>query len=151
MMKRWVWGLAFAVLLVAGPARADDVTAGIAKPAELEVKNAWSRALPPVASTGAVYLTLVNRGAFPRRLLSASSPVAERVEIHSHAMSSDGMVKMRKVEAVEVSARAPVIFKPHGLHVMLIGLKQPLVADKRFSLTLRFERGEVLETQFEVR
>ena len=32
-------------------------------------------------------------------------------------------MKMRQVESVDVPAGGEVLFKPHGLHVMLFGLK----------------------------
>jgi hypothetical protein len=51
------------------------------------------------------------------------------------------MMKMHKVDAVEVPAGQAVGFASGGLHVMLIGLKAPLVEGNTFPLTLHFEHA----------
>jgi len=51
------------------------------------------------------------------------------------------VMKMRRVDAVEVPAGQTVAFAPGGLHVMLIGLKEPLITGKTFPLTLNFEQA----------
>jgi copper(I)-binding protein len=51
---------------------------------------------------------------------------------------------MRQVAAVEIPARGEARLAPGGLHIMLIGLSEPLREDAGFPLTLVFERaGEV--------
>lgn len=110
---------------------------------DILIDRPWSRAMPPVATTGATYFHIVNTSAAPDRLLSTASPVAERVELHMHE-HVDGVMKMRHVDAVDLPAHGEAVFEPGGLHVMLIGLRQPLVEGEHFPLTLGFERaGEV--------
>ena len=43
---------------------------------------AWSRATPPTAKVGAVYLTLRNPGSVTDNLVDGQTPVANRVKIH---------------------------------------------------------------------
>jgi copper(I)-binding protein len=57
---------------------------------------------------------------------------------------------MREVEAIDIAAQATVELKPGGLHVMLIGLKQPLHESNRFPLTLTFERAGSVELEVQV-
>lgn len=106
----------------------------------LVVEQPWARPSVGAGRTGAAYLTLHNRGERADRLVGASSPVAQAVELHSHTMEGDVM-RMRAVPAVEVAPGEPVVFGPGGLHVMLIGLTRPLAEGERFPLTLRFEHG----------
>lgn len=129
--------LGAAALLAALPAAAQEFRAG-----GLVIDRPWSRAAGANA-TGAGFLSIRNTSATPDRLLSASSPVARRVELHT--MSMDGAVmRMRPVEDIPVPAGGAVQLAPGGLHLMLIGLTQPLVQGGRAPLTLRFERaGEV--------
>jgi len=128
-----VWACA---MTLAGSAVADE-----APSARLTVMDAWSRATP--ARTGVAYLTVFNHGSAMHRLLGAETPVAERAELHTHTMR-DGVMRMRRIEAVEVHPGEPAVFAPGGNHVMLIGLKEPLKQGDRFSLTLRFEQaGEI--------
>ncbi|MDX1513533.1 MAG: copper chaperone PCu(A)C [Gammaproteobacteria bacterium] len=137
-MKRLIAGLA-ALLLVPFAGLAQHVAGG-----PVHVMSPWTRALPPVSENGAVYLTLRSHGGVPDRLTGASSPMAKRVEIHSHAMEG-GMMVMRPVESVEIPPDEYVKFEPGGNHLMLIGLEQPLVEGDQFPLTLEFERGSPLE------
>ena len=116
---------------------------------DLSIHAPWSRALPAVAPNGAAYFRIENHGREADRIVSAASAIADRVELHTHEMDG-GVMKMRHVHSVEVPAHGAVPFKPGGLHVMLIGLRQPLVADESFPLTLVFEKAGSVEVTVEV-
>ena len=123
--------------------------AGGARLGDLHVTNAWSRALPPIASTGAAYFTIDNRGSQPERLMGVMTPIARRAEIHEHA-HADGVMRMQRVESVVIAPGAAVSFAPGKHHVMLFDLQQPLVAGVRYPLTLQFERAGELEVAVEI-
>lgn len=125
-------------------------SAGEHAPGGISIAGPWSFELPPVAPNGAAYFRIENRGQASDRLVSAHSPVADRAEIHAHEMDG-GMMTMRQVHAVEVPARGEVAFEPGGLHVMLLGLKKPLVAGERFPLALGFEKAGTIEVPVEIR
>ena len=55
------------------------------------------------------------------------------------------MMKMRRVETVELAPGEPLVLAPGGLHVMMMGLEEPLVDGKSFPLTLNFERAGTVE------
>lgn len=114
--------------------------------AEVSVSNPFSRASAPQAKAGAAFLTL-NIDAGTDKLVSASSPVADKAELHAHLMEG-GVARMRPVEGgIPVTAGMPTELKPGGLHIMLIGLKAPLKQGDSFPLTLKFEKaGEVSVT-----
>ena len=52
---------------------------------------------------------------------------------------------------VEIAPGKTVKFAPGGLHVMLIGLKQPLKNGDHFPLTLHFQKSGEAQLQVEVR
>jgi copper(I)-binding protein len=115
-------------------------TAALAQTNQLEVSNAWARATPAKAENGAAYVTILSPT--PDRLLSASSPVAKKAELHTMEMA--GMVmKMRPSGGLDIPAGQPVALKPGGEHIMLIGLQQPLHEGQSFTLTLNFEKAGV--------
>ncbi|MBR0645526.1 copper chaperone PCu(A)C [Plastoroseomonas hellenica] len=132
-----------AALLAALPAAAQDRRAG-----DLVIERPWSRAAGANA-TGGGFLTIRNTGAAPDRLLSASSPIARRVELHTMSMDG-GVMRMRPVETIPVPAGGTVQLAPGGLHIMMIGLTQPLVQGGRAPLTLRFERGGEVQVELVV-
>ncbi len=127
--------LAAALLLpLAAPASAFDPIQD-----EIRIEQAWSRATPGAARTGAAYVTVVNNGKTDDRILSASSPVAEAVELHTMEREGDRM-RMRPVEAVTVPAGGSAALKPGAEHIMLIGLHRPLKEGETFTINLVFEK-----------
>ena len=127
-----------------------NVTGHESQPADIHIMQPWSRELPAVAKNGAAYAVLRNHGKTADRLLGGSSPMAERIELHTHVMDG-GIARMRRVESVELAPDTPVILEPGGLHLMLFGLKEPLVEGKRYSLSLEFARMGNVEVEVLVR
>lgn len=106
----------------------------------IQVSTAWSRELPPTAAVGAAFLSVENHSDQPDRLISANSSIADITELHAHIHEGDVM-RMVKVETIEVPAHGKLTLEPGGYHVMLIDLKKPLVAGEQLPLTLQFEHG----------
>jgi copper(I)-binding protein len=104
----------------------------------VEIKDAWARATPGKAVNGAAYFTVQSPGG--DTLTGASTPVADKAELHEMEMSGNVM-KMRAVGPLDLPAGKPVTLKPGGIHVMLLGLKQPLQAGQTFPLTLDFAKA----------
>jgi hypothetical protein len=129
--------LVFAVLT--SVTTAQDYQAG-----SIQIRDPFSGALPPASKNGAVYLTFTNHGHNPDQLVGGVTPIAEYVEIHTHRMEN-GMMKMRKVDQVELPPHEEVVFAPGGNHIMLIGLSQSLKEGERFQMMLHFkEAGHVM-------
>lgn len=125
--------LAAALTVVALPAFAQNITAS----------DAFARETPPSAKVGGAFVSLTNSGD-DDTLTAAESPVADRIELHNHTMI-DGIMKMREVEGgIPLPSGETVMLKPGGLHIMLMGLKQPLKKGETLPLTLHFESGETL-------
>ena len=137
--------MATAALALAGAlAAAHGFQAG-----DLQVRHPFATPTPPGARIGAAYFAaLENQGAQADRLLRASTPVAARVELHSGDIGADGVMRMREKEAIDVPAKATVTLRPGGGdHLMLMEIKQPLVAGDRFPMTLEFERAGKVEVE----
>lgn len=132
-MKRSAVVLFLTVMLAAAGAAADDVRHGV-----LTISDAWSRATP--ARNGVVYLTVFNNGAEIDRLTGAESPVAARAELHAHSMKDD-IMRMQRIDGIELDPGEPAVLAPGGTHIMLLGLKAPLKDGQSFPLTLVFEKG----------
>lgn len=148
-MKRFIAVSLAALTLAALPFAAGPVSAHDYKQGGVHVDHPWSRATAPQARNGAAYFVLNATGAESDRLLSAASPVAEKVELHTHLME-DGVMKMRPVTAIEVAPGSPTTLQPGGLHVMLLGLKAPLAKGEKFPLTLKFEKAGELKVDVKV-
>lgn len=137
---------AFALILLPSAGVAADVTKG-----DLVVAGAWSRATPAGAPVGGGYLTITNRGTSAERLVSFSTDLAGQPEIHE-MKEEGGVMKMRSLAAgLAIPPGATVKLAPGGYHLMLLKLKQPLVAGQRFKATLVFEKAGPVEVEFEIR
>jgi copper(I)-binding protein len=112
--------------------------AALAWGADITATKAWSRATAPTAPTGAVFVTLANAGVAEDRLVKAVCAVADTVELHTHTRDEQGVMRMRPVEAIVVPAGGSAELKPGADHIMLIGLKRPLVAGETLDLMLTF-------------
>ena len=105
------------------------------------VKDAFARASPMGAQTGAAFATIVNNGQAADRLVSASSPAAETVELHE-TVDENGVMKMvHHPEGWEIPSGGTLELKPGGKHIMLIDLTAPLKAGKKIQVTLNFEKA----------
>ncbi|HET9268081.1 MAG TPA: copper chaperone PCu(A)C [Vicinamibacterales bacterium] len=106
--------------------------------AGLTVTNAWSRSTPPGVTVGVAYFTLKNDTSKSDRLLRISSPIAEKAQVHRTEVQG-GIARMREVAVLHVDAGQELRFEPNGMHVMLMGLRKPLVEGQSFELDLVFE------------
>lgn len=120
------------------------------KAGDLLIGHPWSRATPGGAKIGGGYLTITNNGSAPDKLLSATTTVADHVEIHEMAMANNVMT-MRKLDGgVTVAPGKTVAFAPGGYHLMLMGLKNPLKEGDRVKATLTFEKAGTVEVTINV-
>ena len=105
---------------------------------------AYARAVAPGQPNSAVFLQLQNKDSKAHALVSASSEVSAAVELHNH-VNEGGVMKMRKVEKIDLPAGKTVALKPGSFHIMLIGLKKPLKVGEKVDLSLSLEDGTSLK------
>ena len=115
--------------------------------AQVKIEKAWARPTVQGQQGGGAFLSITSASA--DRLISGSTPLAERFELHSMAMKGDVM-EMRQIDGIELPAGKSVELKPGGLHVMLMGLKQPLALGSKVPVTLKFEKAGEVKVEFDV-
>jgi copper(I)-binding protein len=115
--------------------------------AQVTVEGAWARPTVAGQQAGGGYLSITSAKA--DRLLGGSTPVAQRFELHTMSMKGDVM-EMRQVDAIELPAGKKVELKPGGLHVMFMGLKEPLKAGSKLPVTLKLEKTGEVKVEFDV-
>lgn len=135
-----------ALALLAGTALAHDFKVG-----DLEIRHPASKATLPGQPVGGGFLTVVNHGSEADRLVSVAAPsISDDVQLHEMAIENDVM-KMRQLpDGIEIPAGATVELKSGGLHVMFMGLKQPLKEGQAIPGTLTFEKAGTIEVEFNV-
>ena len=117
---------------------------------DLEIGHPWTRATAPTAPTAGGFLSITNKGTTADRLIAVRTPAAENAQIHEMKMDGNVM-RMRELEkGVEIPAGATVTLAPGGVHLMLMGLKGPLVKDTKVPLTLVFEKAGSIDVELAV-
>ncbi|UTA47585.1 copper chaperone PCu(A)C [Simiduia sp. 21SJ11W-1] len=117
--------------------------------AEIIVSDVWARETVPGTNTSALFATLENTTRKPTRLVSVSVEGVDKAELHAHT-EEGGMMRMRRVEAVEVGGRAEVKLAPGGFHVMLFQLAKPLKAGNEVPVVFQFANGEKVSARARV-
>ena len=124
------------------------VLAAQAQSPAVKVDDPWVRAtVAPQKATGAFMQLTAAKAA---KVVAASSPVADMVEIHEMKMD-DGVMKMRAVDALALPAGQAVALKPGSYHVMLMGLKAPIQAGDTVPLTLTVEGEDKKRSTVEIK
>lgn len=115
----------------------------------LIIHHPWAHALPSNANTSAVYMKIENTGDTADQLISASSSIAQAAELHEHTQHN-GMLRMQQVPNLSIAPKETLTLAPHGYHIMLIGLKESLVAGQKPPLTLVFAQAGTVDVQIAI-
>lgn len=110
------------------------------------IQDAYARVASKAAKAGAAFLEIHNMGDQDDRLISVSSEVSVRTELHTHQDQGDGVMKMMHVEeGFEIKAGESHVLARGGDHVMFMGLNQSLGHGDLVQVTLTFEKaGDIL-------
>ncbi|MFK8047407.1 MAG: copper chaperone PCu(A)C [Halioglobus sp.] len=120
MSRRDIVRFSFAIVM--GVASASAVSTE-----DLQIENAWIRAMPPTQRMTAGYLDIHNPGTIPVEILGARAGIAKLAEIHT-SQEIDGYVRMQHLERFTINPGATISLSPGGMHLMLMGLeKMPAV------------------------
>lgn len=123
---------ALAAFAFAMPALADGIM----------VEDAYARSASESAKSGAAFMQIVNHSGADDRLVAASSPVAEMVQLHTHKENEAGVMQMVHVEeGFELPVDGTLVLERGGMHVMFMGLNTPFVQGEMIPVTLTFEKA----------
>ena len=110
----------------------------------LMIEGAFARASSGHGKNSAAYLSIHNHSPNDDYLIEAKTNVAAMTSIHNH-INDKGIMKMRAVQQIAIPANDTIKLQPGGFHIMLMGLKKPLLEGDKFDLTLVFKKaGNVL-------
>jgi periplasmic copper chaperone A len=116
----------------------------------MELDAPWSRPAS-AGGNGAGYLKITNNGTDADVLVGASSDVADRVEVHETSIDDKGVASMKKLDTVELKSGQSIELKPAGMHIMFIGLKEPLQEGGVVKAQLKFKKAGDVAVEFAVK
>ena len=103
----------------------------------IRVEDAWVAETPSGTNVTAAYMTLVHDAPESDALVEVEVKGA-RVRVHE-TRDQDGLTSMQPLERVELGPVAIVELAPGGLHIMLSGLRSPLIDGDMVEMVLYFE------------
>jgi copper(I)-binding protein len=125
-------------------------SAGALADSAISVAEPQVRLVPPGTPNTGAFMVIRNGGDKDIRLVTAESPAAKSVELHT-VIEEGGMKKMRPVPSIAIKAKSETALKPGDYHVMLIGLVKPLQEGEEVPLTLTFDDGSTQSVTAPVR
>ena len=136
--------LAIALMMLATPLAAHEYTI-----ADLVVDHPFAAASAKGVKAGAGYMSITNNGDTPDRLITVKADFPLE-QVHA-SVEKDGIAKMVHLdEGIELLPGETIELSPGGLHVMFMGLSEPLVEGEKVSATLVFETAGELEVEFAI-
>lgn len=142
-MKSMKFIAASLVMVGAALAQAQEAKVG-----NIKIEGAYTRSTVPGQKAAGGFMKIIDQGAADQ-LISASSPVADEVQLHMMSME-DNVMKMRQVKAIDIPANGSVELKPGGLHIMFMGIKEPLAAGGSVPVKLKFAKAGEVEIKLPV-
>lgn len=129
----------------AGVAHAHEYKVGA-----LVIEHPWTPQPPVGAKVAAGFLKITNKGTEDDRLISVTTRIAGKTQIHGMKIEN-GIMKMFELEGgLAIPAGQTVELKSKFNHVMFIDLKDRPVEDTHFAATLTFEKAGSVSIEFSV-
>jgi len=125
--------IAAAILFLATPTHAQS------KP--VVVEGAWVRVYNGTVSA---FFQILNNGEEPDRLLSVTTPVADKAQL-LRTRATGSRYTYQPLASLEIGRFETPQLRPGGIHVRLTGLTRELRVGDTVPLTLRFSRSGTVE------
>jgi copper(I)-binding protein len=129
---------------------------GLATPASvhgaLEVHKPWARSSshPLPNNFGGAFLSIANKGPEDDRLVAASSPMADHIEMYGIKVVGADIEMRPLANGVAIPAGHTITLKPRGYHLLLVGVRALLAKGSTLPVTLTFEKAGAVAVEFAV-
>lgn len=145
---RLVLSLSLAVVSLAACAR--EGGNGNAASCAPQVRDGWVRLVPGGMPMHAGFARIENSCAAPATIVSASSPSYGSVMLHESRIVN-GVSEMRMVQELRIKPDDAAVFKPGGLHLMLMDPTSPLKPGSHVAIDFALKDGRHILGDFEVK
>lgn len=104
--------------------------------------------MPEGVGSTAGFMTIKNNTDAPIVLEDVSLDWANHAMMHESKVV-DGMAKMEHLDELVIDDE--LVFQPGAKHIMIMGVKEPLVEGQSYNIRLHFKDREPIEVAFKVR
>lgn len=113
---------------------------------KVEISDAIIRIPPPGLNVTAMFMTIKNKTDGDLKIENVEGDLAGLFELHNMEMSG-GMMKMRKVDAIELKKQSSTVLKHGGLHIMIFNLKKELIENQNYEMVLTLSDRSKIKIQ----
>ena len=149
MIKKFsavVGSLTLALSLTACAPQAETNSASSeTKLAALAVEDGWVRVSEysdHVDGMTGAFAKFTNNTDADITIVGGSSEIAHVVETHEVVMANNKMTMQKKEGGIVIPAHESLTLEPGGLHIMLMGLKKPILVGDKITMTIDLDGAE---------
>lgn len=118
---------------------------------KLVISDPWARGSSPVSPEYGGFFVVTNKAETADRLVSASSKLADRIEIHAIKVVGAGISMRPLQDGLRIPADTSLTLKPRGYHLLMLGVKVPLAEAASLPVTLVFDQAGSVDIELVVR
>ena len=107
----------------------------------LLISDFWIKATIRNHKMTSGYLTIENTSNIDKRLVSLTSEISKKIELHDMVVKNDIMKMKYLIDGIVIKANSKVSFKPGSYHIMFMKLQKPLIVMNKYEVTLSFENS----------
>ena len=97
------------------------------------------------------YLTIENKNSVDERLLSLTSEIAKKNQLHNIIVKNDIMKMENLNNGIVIRAKSKLSLKPGSYHIMFMKLRKPLKITKKYKVILNFKNAGSVTLEMPVR
>ncbi|MGZ5908700.1 MAG: copper chaperone PCu(A)C [Reyranella sp.] len=107
----------------------------------IEIHRPWARRSLETPERAGGFFVLTNTGPEPDRLVGATSPAAEKIEIHAIKVIGGDIGMRPREDGLVLPAGGTLTLQPRGYHLLLLGLGTPPMPGTSLPVTLNLEKA----------
>ena len=113
----------------------------------IEIYRPWARRSLEAPERAGGFFVLTNTGPEPDRLAAATSPAAEKIEIHAIKVTGGDIGMRPRDDGLGLPAGVTLTLQPRGYHLLLIGLRAPPIPGASLPVTLVLEKTGSIDVE----
>jgi len=121
----------------------------IKKDDSISFNTPWVRAMPPMVMTTAGYVEIHNSSYVADKLLKIWSSDITLIEVHQTKKVGD-VLKMLPAQNTSVPPKGKLVMQPGGYHLMMMGIKKPLIENETIKVYFEFETAGIVHVNFPI-
>ena len=107
----------------------------------LLISDFWIKATIGNHKITSGYLTIENTNNIEERLVSLTSEISKKTQLHDMVVENDIMKMKHLSDGIVIKAKSKVSFRPGSYHIMFMELNKHLVEMYKYQVTLRFKNS----------